>query len=183
MVHKTLLLSSSAAEAAVPDPDPSRTRSYGWDDPLRIVAGAKGRSGLDFVRAMIDGELPPPPIAATMGFTIAEADKGHVVVLSRAQEWQYNPIGSVHGGVYATLLDTAAGLAVHTALPEGIRWTSLDLTVKFLRGMSTDSGTVRTIGSVTHLGRRTALAEARMLDEQGRLLATATSSILILPPD
>jgi uncharacterized protein (TIGR00369 family) len=106
-----------------------------------------------------------------------------VVVTSRVQEWQYNPIGSVHGGVYATLLDSAAALAVQTALPEGTRCTTLDLTVKYLRGMSAESGTVRTIGSVTHLGRRTALAEARMVDEQDRLLATATSSILILITD
>jgi uncharacterized protein (TIGR00369 family) len=157
-----------------------RTRSYSWDDPARTAAGAADRSGLDFVRAMIDGELPPPPIAATMDFTLVEADKGHVVVTSRVQEWQYNPIGTVHGGVYATLLDSAAGLALQTTLPPGTKWTTLDLTVKFLRGMSPESGMVRTIGSIAHQGRRTALAEARMYDEQDRLLATATSSLLIL---
>ncbi|HZE67687.1 MAG TPA: PaaI family thioesterase [Sporichthyaceae bacterium] len=162
------------------DPTPARIRTYGWSDPQDTAAGATGRSGLDFIRALIAGELPPPPIAATMDFTITEADKGHVVVTSRVQEWQYNPIGTVHGGVYATLLDSAAGLAMQTTLPPGTRWTTLDLNVKFLRGMSADSGTVRTIGSITHQGRRTSLAEARMYDEQDRLLATATSSLLIL---
>jgi uncharacterized protein (TIGR00369 family) len=164
----------------VPETDPARTRSYGWADPAHTAAGAVDRSGLDFVRAIIDGELPPPPIALTMDFTVAEADKGHVVLTSRVQEWQYNPIGTVHGGVYATLLDSATGLALQTSLPPGTKWTTLDLTVKYLRGMSPDSGTVRTIGSIAHLGRRTALAEARMYDEQDRLLATATSSLLIL---
>ena len=164
----------------MPEATPDRTRSYGWEDPARLAAGAADRSGLDFVRAMIDGELPPPPIARTIDFTIAEADKGHVVVTSRVHEWQYNPIGTVHGGVYATLLDSAAGLALQTTLPPGTKWTTLDLTVKFLRGMSPASGTVRTIGTIAHQGRRTALAEARMYDEQDRLLATATSSLMIL---
>jgi uncharacterized protein (TIGR00369 family) len=157
-----------------------RSRTYTWDDPKQTAVGAADRTGLDFVRAMIDGELPPPPIAQTMDFTLAEADKGRVAVTSRVHEWQYNPIGTVHGGVYATLLDSAAGLALQTTLPPGTKWTTLDLTVKFLRGMSADSGTVRTIGSITHQGRRTALAEARMYDEQDRLLATATSSLMIL---
>jgi uncharacterized protein (TIGR00369 family) len=102
------------------------------------------------------------------------------VFTTRAAEYMYNPIGSVHGGVFATLLDSAAGCAVHSMIPAGGRYTSLDLSVKFLKSMTVASGEVRCVGTVTHFGKRTALAEARMTDEQDRLLATATSSCLIL---
>ena len=97
-------------------------------------------------------------------------------------EHHYNPIGSVHGGVFATLLDSACGCAVHTMLPEGVGYTSLDLNVKFLAPLRVDTGTVSCVGTVTHLGGRTALAEARITDGTGRLLATATSSCLLFRP-
>jgi uncharacterized protein (TIGR00369 family) len=160
----------------------TRTRTYHWDDPSIPARAASRRSGLDLMRALLTGELPAAPIGHTLGFRLAEVDPGRVVFSVRAAEYMYNPIGSVHGGVYATLLDSATGCAVHTMLPAGARYTSLDLSVKFLRAMTRESGEVRCVGTVTHLGRRTALAEARMTDENDRLLATATSSCLILPP-
>jgi uncharacterized protein (TIGR00369 family) len=94
-------------------------------------------------------------------------------------EHHYNPIGSVHGGVFATLLDSAAGCAVHSTLPAGVGYTSVDLNVKFLRGMTTDTGRVTCEGRVVHGGRRMVLAEATLTDGSGRLLATATSSCLV----
>jgi uncharacterized protein (TIGR00369 family) len=159
---------------------PVRTRTYEWDDPSIVARAAGERSGLEVMRALLAGELPTPPIAHTLGFRLVEVDRGRAVFEVRAAEYMYNPIGSVHGGVYATLLDSAAGCAVHTMLPAGTRYTSLDLSVKFLRAMTSESGTVRCIGSVIHLGSRTALAEARMVDESDRLLATATSTCLVL---
>jgi uncharacterized protein (TIGR00369 family) len=160
--------------------EPVRIRTYQWDDPLIPARAAQDMSGLELMRALVAGDLPKPPIAHTLGFELIEVDRGRAVFSIRAAEYMYNPIGSVHGGVYATLLDSAAGCAVHTMLPAGTRYTSLDLSVKFLRAMGAESGDVRCIGTVVHLGSRTALAEARMTDKDDRLLATATSSCLIL---
>jgi uncharacterized protein (TIGR00369 family) len=159
-----------------------RERTYTWVDPQAYVEAAQGRSGIELFRYLLDNDFPAPPIAQTLGFRLVEVDKGLAVFAIEPAEYLYNPIGSVHGGVYATLLDSAAGCAVHTTLDEGVGYTSLDLAVKFLRGMTPDGGEVRAIGTVTHSGRRTALAEARMVDSKGRLLATATSSCLILNP-
>jgi uncharacterized protein (TIGR00369 family) len=175
-------MSSEIDRDRAPADEPVRTRTYQWDDPSIVARAALGRSGLEVMRALLAGELPTPPIAQTLGFRLAEVDRGRAVFLIRAAEYMDNPIGSVHGGVYATLLDSAAGCAVHTMLSAGTGYTSLDLSVKFLRAMTPESGEVRCIGTVTHLGSRTALAEARMIDENDRLLATATSSCLILGP-
>jgi uncharacterized protein (TIGR00369 family) len=158
----------------------TRTRTYDWDDPSLPVRAAAGMNGLDLLRLMRKGELPPPPIMQTLGIRLVEVDFGRAVFAAQAAEYMYNPIGSVHGGVLATLLDAAAGCAVHTMIPAGGRYTSLDLSVKFLSSMTVDSGEVRCVGTVTHFGKRTSLAEARMTDENDRLLATATSSCLIL---
>lgn len=135
--------------------------------------------GMTFLRAMLDGELPPPPIADTLGFTLTRVEPGRAVFELEPGEFHYNPIGSVHGGVYATLLDSACGCAVHSTLSEGERYTSLDLTTKFLRAAGLDTGRLRAEGVVIHLGGRTALAEARLTGDDGRLYAHATSSIMI----
>jgi uncharacterized protein (TIGR00369 family) len=159
----------------------ARTRTVTWDDPQITAAGMRGRTGLQFIQALADGEVPPAPIAQTLGFRgVTEVEEGRVVFELDPAEFHFNPIGSVHGGVYATLLDSACGCAVQTRLPEGVGYTSVDLSVKFLGSARLDSGTLRCIGTVTHLGRRTALAEARIEDATGRLLATATSTCLIL---
>jgi len=109
-----------------------------------------------------------------------EAEDGKVVVVMAAQEFHYNPLGTVHGGVLATLLDTAAGCAVHTTLPAGMGYTSLDLTTKFLRPVTVASGSLRCEGTVISRGRTVALAQARLTDAAGRLVAHATSSCLLL---
>nr|WP_221203758.1 PaaI family thioesterase [Modestobacter versicolor] len=143
---------------------------------------ARTSAGLEVLQAMAAGELPAPPVIATLGFTMDSAERGRVQFSFEPAEYHYNPIGSVHGGVYATLLDSATGCAVHSALPAGVGYTSLDLTVKFLRPITVDTGRVRCIGTVTHLGGRTALAEAQLLDGADRLLGTAVSSILVIRP-
>ncbi len=160
-----------------------RERTHRWDDPRLVAAAAADVDGLTFVRGLASGEVPAAPIASTIGFTLEEVEQGRVVIGLEPAEYHFNPIGSVHGGVFATLLDSATGLAVHSALPLGARYTSLDLSVKFLRALRIGSGPVRCEGSVVHLGARTALAEARLLDGQGRLCAHATSSCLVIRAD
>ncbi|MCX4987675.1 MULTISPECIES: PaaI family thioesterase [unclassified Streptomyces] len=158
-----------------------RSRTYDWEDPT-VSAAAVGRySGLDFLREMQAGRLPAPPISATLGMTLEEVEHGRVVFALVPGEEHYNPIGSVHGGVYATLLDSAAGCAVQSVLPPGTGYTSLDLTVKFLRPVTVDTGTVRAVGTVVSSGRRTALAQAELFDAADRLLAHTTSSCLLFP--
>jgi uncharacterized protein (TIGR00369 family) len=163
-------------------PDPQRQRSYQWQDPAISAAAARTMAGIDFFRALADGTLPIPPIAATLGFTIAAADPGRVVFEFTPAEFHYNPIGSVHGGVYATMCDSACGCAVHSMLPEGAYYTSQDLSVKFLRAITESTGPLQCEGTVIHLGSRTALAEARLTDGQGKLYAHATSTCLIFRP-
>ena len=159
----------------------ARTRTYTWSDPQELAKVARGMAGLDFVRhLMATGGIPMPN---TIGFRIAEAEPGRVVVEGEIGEHLYNPIGVVHGGVAATMLDTAAGCAVHTMLPVGTAYTSLDLSVHFLRPITVEVGPVRAIGTVVNQGRRTALANAELRDASDRLLAHATSSCMLFPTD
>ncbi|MET7684801.1 PaaI family thioesterase [Streptomyces sp. NPDC005423] len=158
-----------------------RSRTYDWED-LTVSAAAVGHTtGLEFLRELTGGRLPGPPIGATLNFTLDEVDHGHAVFSLVPGEEHYNPIGSVHGGVYATLLDSAAGCAVQSTLPRGMGYTSLDLTVKFLRPVTVGTGRVRAVGTVLSAGRRTALAQARLLDSADRLLAHATSTCMLFP--
>jgi len=160
-----------------------RERTFRWGDPMATATAARSRSGIELLRAVAAGELPEPPIAATLGFELVEVEPGNVVFAFEPAEYHYNPIGSVHGGVYATLLDSAAGCAVHSLLPAGVGYTSLDLTTKFLRAITLDTGRVRCTGTVAHLGGRTALAEARLEDAAGKPLGTAVSSVLLIRPE
>jgi uncharacterized protein (TIGR00369 family) len=146
-----------------------------------VIAAGLGRvSGMQMLAAMVRGELPPPPIMETIEIAGLEVlEEGRVAFTMQAREFHYNPIGSVHGGVIATLLDSATGCAVHSTLPAGWGYTSLDLTTKYLRPVTVDSGLLRCEGTVINRGRTTALAEARLFDERGRLAAYASSSCLL----
>lgn len=159
----------------------TRSRTYTWIDPAVNLAALGRLSGLETLRLILTGELPPPPIMQTLGYAALEFDEGRAVFAMRPGEHHYNPLGSVHGGVIATLLDTCTGCAVHTTLPVGTAYTSLDLTTRFLRPVTVDSGRLRCEGTVLNRGRTTALAEARLTDEDGRLMAYATSTCLIFP--
>src|SRR3954452_13191999 len=134
------------------------------------------------MQALARGELPAAPIIATLGFELDSVEAGRVQFSFEPAKYHYNPIGSVHGGVYATLLDSATGCAVHTMLPAGVGYTSLDLTVKFLRAITVDTGRVRCIGTVPHLGGRTALAQAELRDGSDRLLGAPVGAPLLLRP-
>ncbi|MFD8151284.1 PaaI family thioesterase [Streptomyces sp. NPDC059720] len=161
-----------------------RMRTYQWEDPA-ILAEAAGRmAGIDFLRLLQEGRLPGPPVSRTVDFSLDEVEPGRAVFSLTPGEEHYNPIGSVHGGIFATLLDSAAGCAVQSVLPQGMAYTSLDLTVKFLRRITVETGMVRAIGTVINQGRQTAFAQAQLLDAKDRLLAHATSSCLLFPvPD
>ncbi|GAA1709805.1 PaaI family thioesterase [Streptomyces yatensis] len=158
-----------------------RTRTYEWEDPALTAAAVGQSSGLDFLRELQAGRLPRAPVSATVGFSLDEVEKGRVVFSLVPGEEHYNPIGSVHGGIYATLLDSAAGCAVQSTLPPGLAYTSLDLTVKFLRRITVETGTVRAIGTVVSSGRQTALAQAQLVDATDRVLAHATSTCMLFP--
>jgi uncharacterized protein (TIGR00369 family) len=138
-------------------------------------------AGIDFLCEVQAGRLPRAPISHTVDFALDEVEPGRAVFSLTPGEEHYNPIGSVHGGVFATLLDSAAGCAVQTLLPQGMAYTSLDLTVKFLRPITVDTGPVRAIGTVVNKGRQTALAQAQLIDTKDRLLAHATSSCMLFP--
>ena len=144
--------------------------------PAEVVASM---SGLDFVRAIFEGKLPAPPIMQTVEPFDSTAEPGVVVFHSIPGFRHYNPIGSVHGGYAATLLDSAMGLAIHTALPAGSGYTTLEFKISFIRGMTEDTGVVRTEGRTMNVGRRAATAEARITDAKGRLLAHATTTCLV----
>lgn len=157
-----------------------RTRTFSWADPADVdFAALIQMTGLEQLQAMVDGKFPRPPIMDLMDVASFEPEAGKVAVTLRAQEFHYNPLGTVHGGVIATLLDTAAACSVHSTLGVGERYTSLDLTTKFLRAVTLESGLLRCEGEVIQRGRRTALAQSQLFDEGGRLVAHATSSCLI----
>ena len=159
-----------------------RSRTYTWRDPAAALARASEMSGLDLIRAMLDDKLPHPPMAATLGFRCVEAAEGRAVFASESAEWLYNPIGVVHGGFAMTLLDSAMGVAVHTTLGRGERYTTLETKVNFVRPITTETGRVRCEGTVVHRGRRVATADGRLTDERtGKLLAHATTTCLIEP--
>ncbi|MET0415588.1 MAG: PaaI family thioesterase [Actinoplanes sp.] len=156
-----------------------RSRTFGWTDPAVHASLIGNRSGLELLQAMSTGELPAPPIMQLIDVAALRAEEGSVTVELDPQEFHYNPLGTMHGGIISTLLDTAAACSVHSTLPAGVGYTSLDLNVKFLRPVTIASGRLTCTGGVLQRGRRTALAEARLTDTQGRLLAHATSSCMI----
>lgn len=157
-----------------------RTRTYSWDDPFALRDAMSGRSGLELMQAMARGELSPPPIAQTLGFRLVEAERGHALFECEPAEYHYNPIGTVHAGLAMTLMDSAMGLAYVTTLAEPSAWTTLETKSNFTRALSIDSGVIRCTGSVIHAGRRVVTTEARIEDQQGRLCAHGTSTILVL---
>lgn len=158
----------------------TETRLVEWATPGQVDPVAlAGLDGLGQLEAMRDGTVPPPPIMQTMGIQDLRPERGRVVVEMPVGTFHYNPLGGVHGGVISTLLDTAAGCAVHSTLAVGEGYTSLDLTVKFLRPVTVESGLLTCEGTVIQRGRRTALGQAQLTDESGRLVAHATSTCMI----
>lgn len=173
----------SAERHALLVPEATRRREIVWQDPLASLARGAGLTGLDYWRSIASGEIPPPPIAVLMRMSVALVAEGRVAFDGEPSEEHYNPIGVVHGGYAATLLDSALGSAVHTMLPAGTAYTTQTLELKLVRPISRDTGRVRAEGVVEHLGRRQATASARLTAiESGKLLAHATSTCMIVDP-
>ena len=157
------------------------SKTLSWTDPAATSVHAATMEGLDFLRAMGDGRIPPPPISSHVNLDFVSVEPGEVVFSSTPDESHYNPIGSVHGGYFATLLDSAAGCAVQSTLPAGTAYTSLEIKVSFIRGITADTGPVQVRGWVTKPGSKAAFAEAEIRDGAGRLLASASSTCLVFP--
>ena len=159
----------------------SRSRTITWSDPLESLGAGAGLSGLEYLQAIADGKIPRAPIAELMDFDGIEVEEGRVVFTVVPAEFHYNPIGVVHGGLALTLLDSVMGCAVHSTLPAGVAYTSLEVKVNFLRAMTSDTGLVVGEGTVIHRGRTTATAEGRVYArETGKLIAHGTTTCLIL---
>ncbi|AXH00385.1 hotdog fold thioesterase [Deinococcus wulumuqiensis] len=163
----------------------SHTRTYSWADPEFDPEKIRHLSGLEYLQAIARGELPAAPIGATLGMERPrpeDVQEGRVVFRLKPQNFQYNPIGSVHGGVYATLLDSAVACAIHTTLPAGATYTTLELKVNYIRPLIAGGPEVQAIGQVVHVTRQTGVAEGRIVDDQGRIYAHATTTCLIMRP-
>ncbi|QNE37538.1 PaaI family thioesterase [Leifsonia shinshuensis] len=138
-------------------------------------------SGLEYLQKMIAGELPPPPIANLMGMTLTEAETGRAVFVCEPDESHYNPIGTVHGGLVCTLLDSAIGCAVQSTLAQGQGYTSIEIKVNYLRPVFAGSGPLTCSATVTKPGNRVAFADGVVTDGSGKTVATATGSLLVFP--
>jgi uncharacterized protein (TIGR00369 family) len=160
-----------------------KSRLVEWEDPLAVLAVAAKGSGLEYLRAVILGKAPPPPMAVLMNLSIVEAEEGRALFAGTPGEEHYNPHGSVHGGWTSSLLDTALGCAVHSMLPAGIGYTTLELHANFIRPITRETGRLMCEAHVLHSGNRISTAEAKARDENGKLYAHATTTCLIVPRD
>lgn len=159
-----------------------RTRTFSWQDPLIGAKAARHLSGLEYFQKMASGELPPPPISELMDMGVSEVGEGRIVFTLKPAEYHYNPIGSVHGGVISTVCDSAMGCAIHTVLPPGVGYTTLELKVNFDKAVTHETGLLYCEGKVIQVGSRVATAEARLVDEKGRLYAHSTTTCLVIGP-
>jgi uncharacterized protein (TIGR00369 family) len=157
-----------------------REKNVTWFDPMRTAAKGRTMSGRDFLEAIRDGLLPAPPIGKLMDFSIEEVAEGRVVFTCTPDESVYNPIGVVHGGLVSTLCDTVIGCAVHSILEAGVGYTSIDLTVNYVRPVHANGTTLRATGTVIKAGRRVSFARAEIVDATGQVVATASGSVLIM---
>ena len=161
----------------------TRTRTIAWQDPMASAAAGAEMKGIDYMRALAAGELPAPPIAVLLNMGPVEVEPGHAVFEGAPGEEHYNPIGVVHGGYAATLLDSALGCAVHTTLERGEAYTTLTLEVKMVRPVTADIELVRAEAEVLYRGRRQATAQAKLTDgSTGKLLAHGTATCMIIAP-
>lgn len=159
-------------------------RSYRWADPAEITAASRTMSGLDIMRAIAEGRLPPPPVGSLIGISGFRVEKGKAAVDFEPAEFHYNALGAVHGGVIATVIDIVLGSAVQSTLKVGQGFTSLTLELKYHRAATAKSGRLTASAEVVTRGREIVTAEAKLVDANGRLFAKATSTLMILraPP-
>lgn len=158
---------------------PQRSKTITWHEPGPSTAKGLTMAGLDYLQAMAEGRLPQPPISGLMEFAIADAEEGRVVFTCQPDESAYNPIGAIHGGLICTLLDSVTGCAVHSTLPAGKGYTSIEIKVNYLKAVRLSSGALTAVGTVVKTGSRVGFAEGVVTDESGAIVATATSTLLI----
>jgi len=158
----------------------NRTLTVTWEDPLAAHAAGRSLDGLAYMQEMIAGRIPVPPIMRLLGYRLAQVGDGLAVFECEPAEQHYNPIGVVHGGLAMTLLDSAMGCCVHTRLPAGTGYTTLETKVNLVRAITAKTGLIRATGKVIHLGGKTATAEGRLEDAAGKLLAHGTTTCIIL---
>jgi uncharacterized protein (TIGR00369 family) len=156
-----------------------RSRTVTWHEPGPSTAKGLTMAGVDYLRAMANGELPQPPIAGLMRFAIVSADPGRVVFTCQPDESAYNPIGAVHGGLVCTLLDSVTGSAMQSMLPQGKGYTSVEIKVNYLKAVRLSSGLLTATGTVVKAGSRVGFAEGVITDASGAVVATATSTLLV----
>ena len=157
----------------------TRTRTFSWADPTIVTAHLRRLPGLEFLKRAIAGEFPPPPMAELMNMRITEADVGRVVFEGTPAEYHYNPLGVIHGGMAATLLDSALGCCVNSCLDAGDFYTTLELKVNYLRPITLETGTVRAIATIVHAGQSTAVAEGRVVDARDKIYAYGSTTCLV----
>ena len=157
-----------------------KSLTVSWQDPQLLAEQARKLPGIEFLRAIRDGRLPPPPIAELLGFSLVEVEPGHAVFEIVPGEKHYNPIGVVHGGLAMTLLDSAMGCCIQSAIPAGAAYTTLEAKTNLVRAITSETGKLRAIGKVLHIGKRVATAEGRLEDASGRLYAHATTTCIVL---
>jgi len=162
------------------DLEPTDSTTISWVDPSVALPRLAELSGLDYLTAILDGELPPPPISQLMGFVAVAFSHGEAVFECSPTTAHYNPLGVVHGGLACTLLDTVLGCAAHTTLPAGVGYTSVDLNVVYLRPILPGNGPLRATGRVRKGGRRVIFSEGELVGADGAVLATGTSSLLVI---
>jgi uncharacterized protein (TIGR00369 family) len=158
---------------------PPRSRTVTWHDPGYGVTRGPAMAGIDYLKAMIAGELPPPPMAALVQFDVIDVEPGKVTLTCQPDGSVYNPNGAVHGGLVCTLLDSAAGLALHSTLPAGKGYTSIEIKVNYLKPVRLDAGPFTTTGTVVKSGSRVGFTEGVVTNASGAIVATATSSLLV----
>lgn len=158
-------------------------RAYTWQDPRPTVEAIGQLSGLEVLQGIGKGMLPTPPAMDTLAIEPVEVEPGRTVFELTPAVWHYNALGTVHGGVLATLADNALGASVYSRLPAETGYTTQGLTISFLRPVTVETGRIRCEGTAVHVGRRTAYATATVTDLNGRLFAHATTTCLIFPAD
>ncbi len=157
-----------------------RTRTTTWEDPYAGAAKGASMAGIDYLREIASGTVPQAPIAALLGFELAEVEEGRVTFEAEPAEFHYNPIGVVHGGLAATMLDSVMGCAVHSTLPAGVLYSTIEVKVNFVRPITSGTGPIVAEGTVVHAGGRVATAEGRVYAKNtGKLLAHATTTCFI----
>ncbi len=159
---------------------PTRQQTFTWQDPLVTAEIGGSLGGLEHLKRIRDGELPAAPILSLMNGRLVEVSEGRVVFEAEPAEYHYNPVGNVHGGFAATLLDSAMASAVYSRLPVGVGSTTLEIKINYVRPLTATTGLIRCEGTVIHLGTTTATAEGRLTDSSGKLYAHGTTTCLLL---